>query len=357
MRARRRKNECLWGRIMAVTLQQIAEAAGVSRGTVDRALNNRGRINPEVAQKIKNIAAEMGYQPNRAGRALAMAKRSVKLGIILQSIETPFMQEVLAGVENAKMEVERMGAEVCTYSIKGIDVAQVIRAMEEMRADGFSGIALMPTEDELLKRMINTFVDEYKIPIVTLNADLEGTKRICFVGQDGRKSGRTAAGLIGEIIPEGGKVAVISGHSSNPSLNDRVKGFQQEMKHSFPNIHVLGIRYSYDDNWVAKKIADELMHENPDLDGIYVTAHGEEGVCAALEESGQYQRIKLISHDLVPLNMEYLKKGIINFLIGQDAYLQGHEPIMILFHMFFDGIQPKEEYQFTEIVIKSRYNI
>ena len=37
---------------MAVTIQQIAERAGVSRGTVDRALNHRGRINPEVAEKI-----------------------------------------------------------------------------------------------------------------------------------------------------------------------------------------------------------------------------------------------------------------------------------------------------------------
>ena len=53
---------------MGVTLQQIAEAAGVSRGTVDRALNDRGRIKPEVAEKIKKIAEEMGYQPNRAGR-------------------------------------------------------------------------------------------------------------------------------------------------------------------------------------------------------------------------------------------------------------------------------------------------
>ena len=60
---------------MAVTLQQIAEAAGVSRGTVDRALNNRGRIRPEVEERIKRIAREMGYQPSRAGRALAMAKR------------------------------------------------------------------------------------------------------------------------------------------------------------------------------------------------------------------------------------------------------------------------------------------
>ena len=41
---------------MAITLQQIADLAGVSRGTVDRALNNRGRIKPEVEQRIKKIA-------------------------------------------------------------------------------------------------------------------------------------------------------------------------------------------------------------------------------------------------------------------------------------------------------------
>ena len=46
---------------MAVTIQQIAERAGVSRGTVDRALNNRGRINPEVAEMVKKTAEEMGY--------------------------------------------------------------------------------------------------------------------------------------------------------------------------------------------------------------------------------------------------------------------------------------------------------
>ena len=40
---------------MSVTLQQIAEAAGVSRGTVDRALKDRGRVKPEVAEKIKKL--------------------------------------------------------------------------------------------------------------------------------------------------------------------------------------------------------------------------------------------------------------------------------------------------------------
>lgn len=39
---------------MSVTMQQIADLAGVSRGTVDRALNNRGRIRPEMAEKLRN---------------------------------------------------------------------------------------------------------------------------------------------------------------------------------------------------------------------------------------------------------------------------------------------------------------
>ena len=50
---------------MVGTIKEIAEKAGVSRGTVDRALNNRGRINPEVAEKIKTIAKEMNYVPKK----------------------------------------------------------------------------------------------------------------------------------------------------------------------------------------------------------------------------------------------------------------------------------------------------
>ena len=50
---------------MAGTIKEIAEKAGVSRGTVDRALNDRGRINPEVAERIRAIAKEMNYVPKK----------------------------------------------------------------------------------------------------------------------------------------------------------------------------------------------------------------------------------------------------------------------------------------------------
>lgn len=61
---------------MAGTIKEIAEKAGVSRGTVDRALNNRGRVNPEVAERIFEIAREMNYQPKRKRKYIIKERRS-----------------------------------------------------------------------------------------------------------------------------------------------------------------------------------------------------------------------------------------------------------------------------------------
>ena len=53
-----------------VTVQTIAREANVSVGTVDRALNNRGRINEETRRRILEIADQLGYHPNKIASAL-----------------------------------------------------------------------------------------------------------------------------------------------------------------------------------------------------------------------------------------------------------------------------------------------
>lgn len=342
---------------MPVTLQQIAEAAGVSRGTVDRALKNRGRVNAEVAERIRKIAKEMGYQPSRAGRALAMAKKNVKIAVILQSVQTPFMNLVLEGVLAAKQEVESLGGSVEIFPIKGVNAQNVMEVMDKLYEEQYSGIALVPSEDSVLKNKIRQFAEEYEIPIVTLNSDVEDTKRLCYVGQNGIQSGRTAAGLMGEIIGEKGQVVVISGHISNPSLNNRARGFQSEIMDEFPEIELIHTRYSYDDDWVAGKIVEELIEQYPNLSGIYITGPAVNGICEALEKLGKGKSIKVIGNDFLSENKKWMEKGVINFLIGQDAYVQGYEPVMILFRLFLDHKEPKEEYQYTEIVIKTKYNM
>lgn len=341
---------------MAVTLQQIAERAGVSRGTVDRALNNRGRIKPEVAENVRRIAKEMGYRANIAGRAMSM-KKNLKIGVIVQSANTPFIQAVIQGVKQARKEVESLGGVVTIYQIEGMDAAQVIRIMEELKEKEFNAIALMPSEDQLLRRTIDIFVEEYNIPVVTFNTDLEDTKRLCFVGQNGVRGGWAAAGLMGEIVGGTGKVCVISGNENNQLLRARVKGFTEEVKNNFTGIEIIGPRYAYDDDWVAERLMEELLAENPDIVGVYLAGHGIRGVCRCLEKEGAADRLKVVGNDILEENMPYLKRGSINFLIGQDPRIQGMEPTMILYRLLLEGIYPGKEMLYTDIEIKMKYNI
>ena len=67
---------------MGVTLKQIAELAGVSVGTVDRALHDRGRVDPKVAQRIKLIAKELDYRPNTVAKSLSSRRRNLKITVI-----------------------------------------------------------------------------------------------------------------------------------------------------------------------------------------------------------------------------------------------------------------------------------
>ena len=85
---------------MATTLKDIADMAGVSPGTVDRALHNRGRVNQEVAERIRKIARELGYRPNAIAKGLSKRKDNMKITIILHISRTNFFfDDVFSGNE------------------------------------------------------------------------------------------------------------------------------------------------------------------------------------------------------------------------------------------------------------------
>lgn len=341
---------------MAVTLKQIAELAGVSRGTVDRALYNRGRINPEVAERVRTIAKELGYQPNRAGKALAMAKKPIKIGVIAQGTETPFMQQVLAGTRDAEKELSGLGTEILLRKISGLDISQEIRLIDELVQEGIGGLAVTPADDDGLREKINELVDK-GIPVVTFNTDIDHTRRLCFVGQNNELSGRACAALISAIIGKHGLVLPISGHQHNRAHVIRAQGFCREMQHCFPGVHLLPVLYCQDDDLLAQQITEDTLREHPDLAAVYVAANGQAGVCRALERMGYTDSVRVICYDLLPANIKNLLDGRIDFLIGQDAHTQGFLPVMILFDYLFADTKPKNEYFYTDIVIKNKYNI
>lgn len=342
---------------MAVTSQQIADAAGVSRATVDRALKNRGRVRTEVAERVKKIAEEMGYRPNQAARALALAKNPIKIGIIIQSAETPFMQGVLNGADEARKEIEREGGKVEIRCIDGVDAEQVIGCIKELREAGVNGIALVPAEDKRIKEEIDHLAEHCRIPVVTLNSDISESKRICFVGQNNERAGEVAAGLMAESIEKDCSVAVITGSVSNPALNSRTRGFKKILEVLRPDVQIAKIYYITHDNQESEAVTRKMLSDYPDIKGIFISAPAVSGICNALYQCKMASTIKVIANDILEDNVANLEKGAINFLIGQEAHVQGYEPIMVLYRLLIGEIKPEEELKYTNIIIKTKYNI
>lgn len=72
---------------------------------------------------------------------------------------------------------------------------------------------------------------------------------------------------------------------------------------------------------------------------------------------GKTGKIKIITCDLSEQNYEYLKTDEIKLIIGQDGVYQGYESVMVLYRLLFNNEKPEQEYNYTEIVIKTKYNI
>ncbi|MGI6168665.1 MAG: LacI family DNA-binding transcriptional regulator [Christensenellales bacterium] len=338
---------------MAATLKQIAELAGVSRGTVDRALYDRGRVAPEVAKRVKKIAADLNYQPHRAGRALALAKKPIKIGVVVQSVDTPFMQQVLQGIRKAKADLEDLGAQVFLREIESVNTQHLICGIDEMVKKGVGGLAILPTDDDVLREKLNSM----DIPVVTFNSDIDQARRLCFVGLDGLRGGRTAAGLMNTLLCGRGRVLVMTGHVTSRGHNQRISGFTDEVGRSFPGIRLLDTQACNDNDEMARSITLHMLRQYPDINGMYLAASGVDGVCRVLAEMGCKDRVKVIAYDVTEANKRNLQEGYLDFLLGQDSYAQGYRPSMILFDYLFSGKKPESEHLYTDIVIKTKYNL
>lgn len=341
---------------MAVTIQQIAEAAGVSRGTVDRALNERGRINPEVAKQIKQLAKEMGYVPKNR-RKSASSKGRIRIGVITQLASSSFMLEVNRGILKAAEELEEKGMELIVKEGNSVDEEEQLSAIDALVQEGIQGLAIMPVDCESIRMKLNWLIEEKKISVVTFNSDIVGTKRVCYVGMDNRKSGRTAAGLMGMLTGGNGKVLIITGFFSNHVNNERVEGFVEELKDSYPGLELAGVQGSFDDSQEVEKIIMNTMLSIPGINGIFVASGGQEGIAKAYKNLKLERRPFTIIYDLTPNNQKALEEDVADFLIDQEAYVQGYQPPLILADILQKGKQVEEEFWYTDINIKTKYNV
>lgn len=324
---------------MPVTIKEIATLANVSRGTVDKVLNDRPGVKDSTREKILKIAHELNYQPNFLGKALVRSKDPIKLGIILAPDYAAFTRDIMKGIQNAKDEFSVFGIEVIVKPLKTMDPDEQLATINELAEMNINGLSVFPLNDDRIFSKLNQLAQN-QVAILSFNSKLNGIHDICFVGQDHYKAGRTAASLLGMIAPPQTEIGVIISTHSLSCHKDRLQGFEDKLAETYPDFKILDIQENKDKKEDAFRITLEYCNRYPNLGAIYLTSGGISGIASALEIAEHNPRIKVICHDIGDDTVSLLKKGVIDFAIGQDPVQQGYLLVKILFEYLIKKILP-----------------
>lgn len=336
------------------TIKEIASLAGVSRGTVDRVLNHRGAVNPQTEAKILKIIEALDYKPNKAGIVLAAQKKNLKLGVVLLGVGNPFYDDVLAGVRDKAAELEGYNCSVLIRQTE-YNLEKQLEAIDGLVAEGISGLAISPYNDISIREKINLLYEQ-GIPVVTLNTDIENSRRMAYVGSNYYRSGQTAAGLM-HLMTKGDVYAgIVSGSRNVLCHTERIAGFRH-VTDSCQNIRIVDIVNNNDDESESYELTVSLLDKYPQINAFYFTAGGVYGGCRGIVACGRHTNMTVITNDLVPTTREFIEKGLIAATICQQPFIQGATPLAILFTYLTTGELPASENNYVDVDIRIRQNL
>ena len=202
----------------AITIREVAKAAGVSVATASRALNGLSSVTAKTRAKIEATARELNYVPHSGARSLTR-RQTDTIGVILPDLFGEFFSEIVRGIDLA---VQGAGKSLLLGNMHGSaeQTGQAIRAMRG-RVDG---LLVMPPHSsaETLDQALT-----HGIPAVLLNArSSDGATP--FVAVDDYAGAR----LVTEHLIERGArhIVHIAGPASNRDARERERGFREALK-------------------------------------------------------------------------------------------------------------------------------
>lgn len=338
-----------------VTIKDIAKLANVSRGTVDRALNNKAGIKAETRENIINIAKALNYEPNEIGKALVL-RNKIKLGFILEPISNPFFGEIMAGVNESAKELKKNGinTEVCVMN--SYEEEEQIEMIRKLKKSEINGLALTAIDSERIRYELDECVKN-GIKVVTCNTDITQCQRACFIGTDHEKSARVAAELLGKLAGQRGEFIVVIGYRYILAHRQRLKGFEDKIREEYPDIQIKKVIEVEEDDEIALSKTLDALENIPGINGIYIASNGILGVANAIKIKNKSQSIKVIAYDYAPYTVDLVKEGVIDAVICQEPVKQGYLALKILYNLIISGKQPKNEFFATSIDIRLKENI
>jgi len=343
---------------LKIKIKDIAQLAQVSTGTVDRVIHNRGEVSEVTRKKVEKILAEFNYQPDILAQTLA-SKRSLTFSVIMPvSVNgNDFWSAPVNGIEKALREISPFGIHIKMYLFSQFEKESFAAKAFGLLSDKPDAVLFAPVfvEDSI------KFINECKlkqIPVTLFNSNIEGIEEISYIGQDCRQSGMVAAKILSYGIHEPGDILIMNLASRKESYNHILKREEGFRDYFSGNTEKKLSLHTIDTNQASDKIISEKLSKafkTLDIKGIFTTNSRVYKVAGFLENN-EIHNVKMIGYDLLPENIMYLNKGIIDFLISQKPEEQAYKGIIQLFNAIILKKKP-ESIQYMPVDIITKENI
>jgi LacI family transcriptional regulator len=335
-------------------LKDIASLSGVSIGTVDRVLHERGEVAEKTRKRVLKIANDLHYTPNFMAQVLKTKRPFNIVSLLPESTEeNTFWNKHPLGMRRAMTELDPFPITLTEINFDMLDENDFLEKTTTVLKLHPDGVVLAP----IFKSESISFCSGLKrnhIPFVFVDGYLTETEFLAYIGEDVFQSGRVAGQLIDIVTPDHKDVLIVNIAKNLQNihhLDNRTKGFLSYFPESDRNNGRL-IKLNIPDTKpeTIKISIDKAFNKNPGIGSILITGSKSYKIASYIEAAG-LKSINVIGYDLLDSNIAFLKSGIIKFLIGQRPDEQTYKAIKKMFeYLSFNKKPEKMEYLPVDVV-------
>lgn len=296
--------------------------AGVSAGTVDRVLHNRGRVSDDALAKVNKVLEEIDYKPNLIARTLGSNKTYRIAALIPDPAQDPYWAQSRAGIRQAEAEWSHYNVSIELFVFDLYNKNSLKEVAESVLNAKPDGILTAP----IFYHQALPFFELYasnNIPYVLFNTSIPEVNPLSFIGQNLYQSGRLGAELMSLACKTSGKIAIFHINEdihNSVHLSEKERGFREFLANnkSF-EIVTHNLRNSSDPAF-EEQLAQVI--NDPELKGVYIsTSKGCLIISSYLEKINKTD-LTLVGYDMLEDNLKFIRSGTIDFIINQNPKRQ-----------------------------------
>lgn len=270
---------------------------------------------------------EVAPAPPEADAPPANVITNPKFAMIPKQKDNPvFAYAKLAAERRAK----ELGCEVLWDAPPQNDEAKQALLVEAFAEQGVDGIAISCSNPDTLKTAIDRASD-LGIPVVTWDSDSPQSKRQAFYGINDYSTGQLLGEELVALLPDGGKVALLSGVQGAENLEQRLRGAKEALAKQ-ANIEVVTTLYCDDDIPRSVQLVSDVMDTYPNLAGLLMV-----GGWPLFANNGLSDltpgRTKVVAVDPLPEAQHWISDGYVQVCVGQKIFGWGSESINLLYDL------------------------